>query len=193
MYVHICTYVCTYVQMYVHIHMCICTYVLPYTYAHTYICTYVQMHIHIRMYVHMHRYTSIYICTYVHMYRCTSIYICTSIYLCTYVQMHVHICTYVHMYRYMCIWTYCREEYLRTYASTMYIHTKGFIQTLHSVPISCTLCQPVLIVSTSDKKYRFGVPFKVLTKQVRLYLTGATSFSRYLMYTMSTSIDRKYL
>ena len=25
-----------------------------------------------------------------------------------------------------------------------------------------TLCQPVLPVSTSDKKYRFGVPFKVL-------------------------------
>ena len=41
--------------------------------------------------------------------------------------------------------------------------------TLHSVPSSCTLCQPVLVVSTSDEKYRFGVPFKVLTKQVGLH------------------------
>ena len=35
------------------------------------------------------------------------------------------------------------------------------VSTPHSVPSSCTLCQPVLTVSTSDKKYRFGVPFKV--------------------------------
>ena len=42
----------------------------------------------------------------------------------------------------------------------------GEFDALHSVPSSCTLCQPVLIASTSDKKYRFGVPFKVLTKQV---------------------------
>ena len=42
-----------------------------------------------------------------------------------------------------------------------------------SVPSSCTLlCQPVLIASTSDKKYRFGVPLTVLTKQVGLYLDG---------------------
>ena len=34
------------------------------------------------------------------------------------------------------------------------------------VPRSCTLYQSVLIVSTSDEKYIFGVPFKVLTKQV---------------------------
>ena len=44
-----------------------------------------------------------------------------------------------------------------------------FVSTLYLVPSSCTLCQPVLIVSTSDKKYRFGMPFKVLTKQVCLY------------------------
>ena len=46
------------------------------------------------------------------------------------------------------------------------------MSTLHSVPSSRTLCQPVLIASTSDKKYRFGVPFKVLTKQVGLYCQG---------------------
>ena len=31
-----------------------------------------------------------------------------------------------------------------------------------------SLCQTVLIVSTSNEKYRLGVPFKVLTKQVGL-------------------------
>ena len=43
------------------------------------------------------------------------------------------------------------------------------VSTPHSVPSSCTLCQPVLVVSTSDKKHRYGLPFKVLTKQVCLY------------------------
>ena len=33
-----------------------------------------------------------------------------------------------------------------------------------------TICQPVLMVSTSDEKYIFGVPFKVLSKQVGLYI-----------------------
>ena len=47
----------------------------------------------------------------------------------------------------------------------------GYIEsTLHSLPSSCSLCQPVLIVSTSDKKYRFGVPFKVLVKQASGYI-----------------------
>ena len=41
--------------------------------------------------------------------------------------------------------------------------------TPHSVPSSCTLCQPVLMVSTSDKKYRFGVPFELHTEQVGLH------------------------
>ena len=34
--------------------------------------------------------------------------------------------------------------------------------------LACALCQPVLIASTSDKKYRFGVLFEVLTEQVGL-------------------------
>ena len=33
-------------------------------------------------------------------------------------------------------------------------------------PSSCTPCQTVLIVGTSDKKYRFGVPFEVYTMQL---------------------------
>ena len=41
--------------------------------------------------------------------------------------------------------------------------------TLHSVPSSCTLCPPVLIVSTSDEKYRFGVTFELHTEQVGLH------------------------
>ena len=40
------------------------------------------------------------------------------------------------------------------------------MSTPHSVPSSCTPCQPVLIASTSDKKYRFSVPFKVLNKKL---------------------------
>ena len=56
---------------------------------------------------------------------------------------------------------------------------------LYSVPSSCTLCQPVLIASTSDEKYRFGVPFEVLVDEVRLpqplwvvsVLSGSTLFS----------------
>ena len=44
------------------------------------------------------------------------------------------------------------------------------VSTPHSVPSYCTPCQPVLIVSThtsrSNKKYRFDVPYKVLTNLV---------------------------
>ena len=47
---------------------------------------------------------------------------------------------------------------------------------------SCTLCQPVLTVSTSDKKYRVGVPFKVLTKQVGLYIHKFTVFTYVHIY-----------
>ena len=43
------------------------------------------------------------------------------------------------------------------------------MSTLQSLLTSYTLCQPILIASTSDKKYRFGVPFKVLTTQVGHY------------------------
>ena len=53
--------------------------------------------------------------------------------------------------------------------STLVSTHSWLVSTLHSFPSSCTLCQPVLTVSTSDKKYRFGVPFKVLT-YVRMYL-----------------------
>ena len=40
------------------------------------------------------------------------------------------------------------------------------VHELHSDPSSCTLCQPLLIGSTPDKKYRFAALFEVLTKQV---------------------------
>ena len=41
------------------------------------------------------------------------------------------------------------------------------VSTLHSVSGTCTLCQPVLIVSTSEKKYTFVSLLRyVLTKQV---------------------------
>ena len=41
---------------------------------------------------------------------------------------------------------------------------------LHSVLSSHALCQPVLIVSTSVKKYRSGVPFKELTTSLAVYI-----------------------
>ena len=59
---------------------------------------------------------------------------------------------------------------------SIYVHT----YVLHSVPSSRTLYQQVLIVSTyicmyvrtTDKKPSFGVPFKVLIKQVGLYINA---------------------
>ena len=46
-----------------------------------------------------------------------------------------------------------------------YFTHSWLVNTPHSVPSSCTICQPVLMVrvSTSDRKYRFGIPFKVRT------------------------------
>ena len=44
------------------------------------------------------------------------------------------------------------------------LYTPGkYIRTFHPVPSSCIVCQPVLIESNSDKKYRLGVPYKVPT------------------------------
>ena len=44
------------------------------------------------------------------------------------------------------------------------------VSTPQSVPIFCTLCQPVPTVSTSNKMYRFAVSFKILTKQLQVGL-----------------------
>ena len=52
--------------------------------------------------------------------------------------------------------------------STLVSTYSWVVSTPHSIPSSCTLCQPLLTVSTSDMKYRFGVPLKVFTKQVGL-------------------------
>ena len=49
-------------------------------------------------------------------------------------------------------------NYSATCCST---HT-WLVSALHSVPSSCTLYQPELMASIFDKKYRFGVSFKVL-------------------------------
>ena len=51
----------------------------------------------------------------------------------------------------------------------MYIHFTQSLAHVHYV------CQPVLIASTSDKKCRFGVPFKVLPKQVGLQVLSVPS------------------
>ena len=78
----------------------------------------------------------------------------------------------------MYIYVYTHTQYAYIYRTTClvsiphgwYIHTpvNTCIHTLHPVPGLCSLCQPELIASTLDEKYRFGVPFKVLGKRVRL-------------------------
>ena len=61
--------------------------------------------------------------------------------------------------------TTCSVSTLNTRVNT---HS-WLVSTLHSVDGSCTLCQLVRIVSTSGRRYRFGMLFKVLTKHVGLY------------------------
>ena len=69
--------------------------------------------------------------------------------------------------------------------SCQYLH---FTQSLAHVH-----CQPVLIVSTSDMKYRFGIPFNVLTKQGGLYVHFTQSLARVHQPVMIASIsDKKY-
>ena len=129
------TYACTYVRTSIYV----CTYACTFIYA----CTYLHPYTYVHIYVHIHTVCT-YVCpyTYVHMCRCTSIY--------------VHIRTYVHMYRYTCTWTYCTKECLHTYIRMLVLCTYSWlVSTLHSVPSLCTLCQPVLIVSTSDEKYSY--------------------------------------
>ena len=54
----------------------------------------------------------------------------------------------------------CLVSTLVSTHSWLIIHFTQSLAHVHYV------CQPVLIASTSDKKHRFVVPFKVLTKQV---------------------------
>ena len=58
----------------------------------------------------------------------------------------------------------CVLEYRVMFLASVVVraYVPMLVRTLHSVPNSCTLCQPVLIVITSDK-YKFNVPVKVLT------------------------------
>ena len=72
-------------------------------------------------------------------------------------------------------------------------HTYGMyfwlVSTLHLAPSSCTLCQPVLIISTSDKKYRCGVPFKVLVLLSTLGCT-CTHAITYIIITLYCPKDK---
>ena len=71
--------------------------------------------------------------------------------------------------QYVC--SVCMHTVQRTYLLVSSLVSMNWLVSMpYSVPSACTLCQPVLIVSTSDKKYRFGVPFKVLTKWAELVL-----------------------
>ena len=76
--------------------------------------------------------------------------------------------------------------------------TTWLTQTLHSVPISCTLCQTVLTVSTSEKKYRFGVPFKVSKldciwiKQDHSCNCHTSTFTSYCRYEVHQKVDPQF-
>ena len=58
----------------------------------------------------------------------------------------------------------CLEStYLGLYVCTYIFSVSEYVHFTQSLAHVRTLCQSVLIVSTSDKKYRFDVPFKVRT------------------------------
>ena len=74
-----------------------------------------------------------------------------------------------------------RSPVLSVYSTTCLVSTlvsthSWLVSSPHSVPSSCTLCQPVLIVRTFDKKYRFGVPRYLRIKQVGLYTPSRVIF-----------------
>ena len=100
-------------------------------------------------------YISMYVCVY-------SICICIM-YMFMYIRMYVHLCICVYIQ-----YNSLSNSPVSTWVSILYVLLVD-AHTPHSVPSSCTPCQPVLVVSTSDKKYRFGVPFKVLSKLDYIY------------------------
>ena len=54
-------------------------------------------------------------------------------------------------------YTYSATCSVNTLVSGTRVSTYSWlVSTPHSAPSSCTLCQPVLMASTSDKRYRFG-------------------------------------
>ena len=51
----------------------------------------------------------------------------------------------------------------------------------HAMYVRMYACQPVLIASISDKKYRLDVPFEVLTNQVGLYVHNGFPLAKNLI------------
>ena len=99
------------------------------------------------------------------MYICMHVYFHVRLYV-QYMQMY-YVYVYVYTYVYMCICVYIHYKSLSNSPVSTWVSIYILlvdIHTPHSVPSSCTPCQPVLVVSTSDKMYRFSVPFKVLSK-----------------------------
>ena len=60
--------------------------------------------------------------------------------------------------KYVCVkYTYSATCSVNTLVSGTRVSMYSWlVSTPHSAPSSCTLCQPVLIASTSDKRFRFG-------------------------------------
>ena len=79
--------------------------------------------------------------------------------------MYICTCVYVYIYSTTCLVSTLVSEYMYFTWSLAHVHT---------------LCQPVLIIFTIDKKYRFGVPFKVLSKHVVLYFALKCKLHKWL-------------
>ena len=116
-----------------------------------------------------------------------------QMYIRTYISMYVcmySICRcimymfmYIRMYLPMCICVYIQYNSLSNSPVSTWVSIYILLvdtHTPHSVPSSCTPCQPVLVVSTSDIKYRFGVPFKVLSKLGYIYTCIHINVCKYL-------------
>ena len=96
-----------------------------------------------QMYIRMHVYFHVCLCVqYMQMYY-------VYVYVYTYVCMYVCVCVYIQ-------YNSLSNSPVSTWVSIYILLVDT--RTPHTVPSSCTPCQPVLVVSTS------GVPFKVLSK-----------------------------
>ena len=106
-----------------------------------------------------------YICMHISMYVCMySICRCIMYYVYVHIYVYMYVCVFVCVYiQYNSLSNSPVSTWVSIYILLVGTHTP------HSVPSSCTPCQPVLVVSTFDKKYRFGVPFKVLSKLDYIY------------------------
>ena len=99
---------------------------------------------------------------------------------CLSVSHFICICSVsVCMYMCVCAVIYSASCLVSTWVSTYYYFTQSLAHVHY-------ICQPVLIVSTSDEKYRFGVPFNKLDC-IRMYVHELTHM--YTLYVHANCMD----